>query len=101
MQDAYIVKSYGRLVLSDLENEIEVELEDFQSEVDRTEPVFEIEEREDNTISREYDPGLERYTNQLYELVYRGFESSSYVDNVANEIVGQMELEYFWNPMSK
>lgn len=86
----------------DMFSELELAFEaDEHSELDESEVNFEMDDQLSQAIGSELDSGVGKYTNQLYELVDRGFESSAEVDNVVHEVVRQMEIQYFWNPFKK
>ncbi len=85
----------------EVESELNFEMDDHLDEIEESELNFEMDDHLDEIEESELNSGIEKYTNRLYELVDRGFESSSEVDNVVNEVVRQMEVQYFWKNWKK
>jgi hypothetical protein len=100
MEGASMIANADTSGLSQLEREFELELEDAvdSRELDQE---FESQDQEADDAELEFERGGSDYAERLSELAAREFETESEVDQALNEVLNDMEQEYFFGSLKK
>lgn len=105
-----MVRDLGDSYLSELENELELEMDDlefeYENELDEELDDAEFEEEFDDAeaLQEEFETGDEEsgdYAERFYELSQMEFELESELDRELSELLGEMEREYFFGGVKR
>lgn len=102
-----MTRDLNDLDLSELERELELEMDDDAELTDdrgierELEILTEFEEEPEGEFEEVEQETGDDYAERFYELSTRAFESESEVDAAVNDLLGEMEREYFWGGLKK
>ena len=92
--------------LSELERELELEMDDEYELGEDSETDEELEYEEDSELELEadegeYGGGSGDYAERFFELSEKGYESESEADEEVNGLLNEMERDFFWGGLKK